>query len=142
MSADRPVPAWRAVVFVGLFAYVTVGPAWVQILGRKPTVVRPWQMFTGRGLDATRVVFTRRDASGSFVPLDRFAVLAPRGGEAADALRFVRTPAQATTIAKQLRERLGPDGEVHVRLDTATHDGWRVALDRTFGPGPDPRDAP
>lgn len=127
MSLPHPLLiTGRALVFTVLAAGIVGGPGYRQVLHGRNEYLRPWEMFSGAGLNATQVVFKQRAADGTESVLDRYAMLS--GGERRVQLTKVPNEAAATRIAQRLCAKLGTDADVRVYLRIATRRGWKRAL--------------
>jgi len=121
----------RLTVFLALAAFICLGPAYRQVLGRRSDVLRHWTMFHGFGSQICDVRYFRHRADGESEAVDRFALLAdaPATNDASG-IRTIRGVERAEEIGTQLCERL-PAGERDLRLIArcGSKQGWKPASD-------------
>ena len=120
----------RRPIFVGLLAYILLGPAFPMLLGVREGPFRAWRMFWKWGSDICEVHYVKVDRGGRRSPLDRFRALGYRTrADAPRSLRFVRDPAAITEIGAKLCRKLGGRADVRVEARCGSPDGWVTAND-------------
>jgi hypothetical protein len=118
-------------VFLALAAFICLGPAYRQVLGRRSDVLRHWTMFHGFGSQICDVRYSRHRADGELEAVDRFELLADAPStDDANGIRTIRTVERAEEIGAQLCERL-PVGDRDLRLVArcGSKQGWKPASD-------------
>lgn len=113
----------RLAVFLAITAFMIGGPVAEQVFGLRSVVLRSWTMFSAIGLGVIDASFAIRQADGTLVPLDRFAMLeASQGGK----LRRIESRDELASIIKRLCSAVGQGADIRVRARQATRDGWSM----------------
>lgn len=118
-------------MFFAIAAFISLGPAYRQVLGRRSDVLRHWTMFHGFGSQICDVRYVRHRGVGEDEAVDRFALLADAAAsDDANGLRAIRSVERAEEIGRQLCERL-PAGERDLRVFArcGSKQGWKEAND-------------
>ena len=126
---ERRARLVRAVVFAGLVFWMAAGPFYYQVLGRRGGIahyVRPWVMFSLRGIKFVEARFLQKMPDGTLKELNRFALLGyPDRAKAPLGLRRIPNQDRTLHIAKKLCASLGPGADVRIVSRFATTRGWR-----------------
>lgn len=114
-----PLLAWgRRVVFVALVIFIVGGPFYLQVLHGRSRVLRPWRMYSTKGIDACRVAFRQRDSTGMEAPIARLEAMGYRSWQAAPPNhRLITRVSQAQRQGQLLCRRLGPNADVRMYLE-------------------------
>ncbi|HYU15769.1 MAG TPA: hypothetical protein VEL05_06855 [Candidatus Acidoferrum sp.] len=123
MAAMRRRLRWS--VFLAAAAWMLLSPAYVQVLGQRSRVVRPWQMFHRRGVG---ICSARYDDRGR--PIDRYGLLGVERASAPVQFRRIVDEGRARAMGRRICEALGPGADVRVQLRCGERDGLRQVLDR------------
>jgi hypothetical protein len=115
----------RWFLFLGAAAWMLLSPAYVQLLGQKSVVVRPWQMFHRRGVG---ICSARYDDRGH--PIDRYRLLGVDRASAPAQFSRIVDESRARAMGRRICEAVGPGAEVRVELRCGERDGLRRVLDR------------
>jgi hypothetical protein len=125
------LPVARTVFALIVAAWVTLAPAYRQVLGHKSYWVRPWVMFSGSNLDVCRVSFTKREADGALTPIDRYEVMGHADWrETPRSFRKLADEKVALAQGRQLCRKLG-GAEVFADVACATRKGWEQRVEPT-----------
>lgn len=110
-------------MFLVVAAFMIGAPLAGQVFGVRSVVLRSWAMFSGTGLGVIDASFAIRQADGTLVPLDRFAVLdASRSGK----LKRIESRDELASVIQRLCAAAEQGADIRVRARQATRDGWRI----------------
>lgn len=113
----------RLAAFLAIAAFIIGGPVAEQVFGLRSVVLRSWTMFSTIGLGVIDASFAIRQADGTFVPFDRFAVLdASRGGK----MKRIESRDELASVIERLCAAAGQGADIRVRARQATRDGWDI----------------
>jgi len=129
-GAPRGVAGWtRTAVFALLFGWMVAGPFYYQVLGQRGKLrryIRPWIMFSLRGIGFVEARFFEHMPDGTLRELDRYALLGYRSrADAPQGIRRIPNQERTYALAKKLCRKLGPRADVRVISNMATVRGWR-----------------
>jgi hypothetical protein len=113
----------RWILFLGASAWMLLSPAYVQVFGGSPTVVRAWRMFHLRGIGICSAVYTEHGER-----LDRYRLLGTSRGSAPARLRRITDAQEARAIGRQLCAARGPGADVRVELRCGDRYGLRPVI--------------
>lgn len=120
----------RAVVFVGLAIFMTVGPFYKQVLNHREPWIRAWEMFSGKGVGAVTGHFEQVAQDGSAQPLDHYALLGvPHPWDPEPPPRrvwLVHGKEEFQNLVKKICRELPPRAHVRAQARIATQKGWRT----------------
>lgn len=122
-------PGWmtarrlRLVIFTAIAAFMICGPVAEQMFGLRSKAIRSWIMFSAPGLGMIDVSFSIGQPDGTFVPLDRFALLEePRAGE----LKRINKRAELAAVIERICAAAGPGADIRVEARQAVRSGWNT----------------
>lgn len=114
-----PWKSWiRFAAWCALALFVIGGPLYTQVFKQRSRWIRPWRMYSSKGLEACRLEFRRRDLDGDETRLERLALLGyPRWVDAPKNVRLVTDTAKAERQGRTICARLGGRADVRMYLD-------------------------
>lgn len=113
----------RLALFLAIAGVMIAGPTIEQIFGARTVFWRSWKMFSAIGIGVIDASFAIRQPDGTFVPLDRFALL----GERHDGkLKRIENVDELAFIVDRLCAAAGTGAYIRVTARQATRNGWHT----------------